>query len=262
VRLPSGTVGWLPSASLSISGTLAAPAGATPQSYVITGRQALDAVRQPALPEGPGHMATPSAVATVSPGSVLPVRGVLPRYFDGKPGTSWIEVGLPDGGSGWLYQQDEVLQTDMRYLLPPPRAAESPWLAPLPSGHTLLGAYGEELGTAQWPLRGSTRVRGSAGDRVQAVAGGEIIFAGYSVRWGRYYVVVRHNGAWDGWQTAYLGLDPAGLRRLHIAAGLTVRGGQTLGYLAQDEGQPANLLFVVQTPDGTPIESQNVLQWP
>ena len=43
---------------------------------------------------------------------------------------------------------------------------------------------------------------------------------------------------------------------------MAVHGGQTLGYLAKQQGQPASLLFVVQTPDGSPIESQNVLQWP
>jgi murein DD-endopeptidase MepM/ murein hydrolase activator NlpD len=174
-----------------------------------------------------------------------------------------VRVQLTGGDFGWLLQDGPNLRRDIRYMLPPPGSSHSPWGSPLPSGVTMLGAYGEPLGTPQWALRGGTDVRGQPGDRVQAAAEGVVIFTGYSVRWARYYVVVRHDGTWEGWQTAYMGLQGTGKQGIQVHDGQTVRRGQLLGYLAPGAyQQPTSLHFVVQTPDGTPIESQNVLQWP
>jgi len=264
VRLPTAEVGWLPSSATTLTGTLRAPPTGRPDSYVVTGQASLPYYRRPLLPDrSDGHTPAQKAAGVVGPGSVLPLRGVLSRYFDGKVGTMWVCVRLPDGSFGWLYAQDAALRRDLRYLAPPPRADQAPWVAPLPAGQTLLGAYGEQLGTTQWPLRGGTDVRGQADDRIQAAADGVVIFTGYSVRWDAYYVVVRHNGVWEGWQTAYIGLTGQGSHGLAVRQGQVVRRGQLLGFLAPGRyQQPTRLRFVVQTPDGSPIESQNVLGWP
>ncbi len=263
VREAGGATGWLPLAAVIYSGTLPITSTVRPESYVITGNKPIQVFRSPGLPDLTGSAPQTEVVSTVSPGSVLPLDGVLPRYFDGKADTQWLRVGLPGGTFGWLEQVGSNLRLDVRYLSPPPGSASDPWVAPLPQGSLLLGAYGDALGTAQWPLRGGTDVRGKAGDHVQAVADGEVIFVGHSVRWARDYVVVRHTGVWDGWQTAYMGLISTGKQSVQVHEGQIVRRGQLIGYLAPGAyQQPTSLHFVVQTPDGTPIESQNVIQWP
>lgn len=277
VRPPNAGIGWIPDGSIASSGNQP-QAGAAPvlalefthaATLTISAQvQALPVPTVQIVGIPPSLFATPTPtprlvdkILHVPAGAWMRVHAVIPAYLFDMVGRRWVDV-LTSNGNMWLSVPAASTRLFASYIIPISPVALSTWGAPLTSAGVLYGAYGEALGNGLWPLRAATDVRGTYGEPVLAAQDGTVVLVGTSARWQTSFVLIRQLGDWDGWYSAYINMATDAAHPILVRAGQQVHKGDTIGYLGQAPGSPSFLRFLIATPDGTPIESQNILQWP
>ncbi len=146
----------------------------------------------------------------------------------------------------------EVVQTP---AVAPPRPA--PPIAPVPGNVPATTARVSGI-TWQWPVNGrlvssfsngqpgrqGLKIAGQVGQPVRAVADGQVVYSGTGlVAYGKL-VIVKHNGRL---LSAY-----GHNQRLAVNEGDTVRAGQVIAYMGEDEERRARLHFEIRK-DGKPV---------